>query len=309
MLTDNGNCNSILAVKNIANILTIEITIEVNVFVKNNEDVLWMLLITLLPSATTEVKTLKLESNKTNWEIFFAASEPLAIAIEQSALFKARMSLTPSPVIATHLPASFKAITSASFWSGETLPKIVNFLANFLTCSIVLPSRFTYKLWFLIPAFLAISATVTGSSPEITLISTLLSANHFKIWGASSLMWSSNKMTPTQVISNGNLSFSIFDFDVQTIRHLYPFWEYSLTIFSVASLLEILINPKAPIATVPILSKVTALHFNSLEKGKTTFGEYEISSPKCFRKASAVKFSSLVEPTSDEIIDPILLSS
>ena len=44
---------------------------------------------------------LKLFFNKTICEALLAASLPEAIAIEQSAAFKASTSLTPSPVIAT----------------------------------------------------------------------------------------------------------------------------------------------------------------------------------------------------------------
>ena len=54
-----------------------------------------------------------------------AASLPEAIATEQSASFMARMSLTPSPVIATVWPAFCIACTSFCFCAGVTRPKTV----------------------------------------------------------------------------------------------------------------------------------------------------------------------------------------
>ena len=46
-------------------------------------------------------KELKLESNKTIFATDFIAGDPFAIAIEQFAVFIAKMSLIPSPVMAT----------------------------------------------------------------------------------------------------------------------------------------------------------------------------------------------------------------
>ncbi len=60
-----------------------------------------MLLITRLPSDTTLGILAKLESIKTKCDTLRAASEPDAIAIEVSASLNAKISLTPSPVIAT----------------------------------------------------------------------------------------------------------------------------------------------------------------------------------------------------------------
>ena len=53
-----------------------------------------------------------------------AASEPSPMARLTSASFIARMSLTPSPVIATVLPCFFKALTSCFFSDGVTRVKI-----------------------------------------------------------------------------------------------------------------------------------------------------------------------------------------
>ena len=89
--------------------------LEYMVLVKNREAERSMLFIVLRPSATTLGIDAKFESSRTNCETFLLASLPLAIAILQSASFNARTSLTPSPVIATVLPASFSAKTRAFF--------------------------------------------------------------------------------------------------------------------------------------------------------------------------------------------------
>jgi hypothetical protein len=74
------------------------------VFERNKDDVLWRLLTTRLPSATTSGKCEKVLSMTIMWAEFLAADDPDAMQIEQSAFFKAKMSLTPSPVIATLCP-------------------------------------------------------------------------------------------------------------------------------------------------------------------------------------------------------------
>ena len=90
-------------------------------------------MITRRPSATTLGIEPKLESSNTKWLTLRAASEPLAKAIEQSASFKAKMSFTPSPVIATVFPNSFKVITNNFFCAGETRPNTVYLSAARIT--------------------------------------------------------------------------------------------------------------------------------------------------------------------------------
>ena len=101
------------------------------VFTKNKEAERSILFIVLLPSLTTFGIDAKFESSKTNWETFFVASLPFAIAILQSAVFNAKTSFTPSPVIATVFPLFWRAITKSFFCVGLTLPKIVYFKAAF----------------------------------------------------------------------------------------------------------------------------------------------------------------------------------
>ena len=93
------------------------------VLTKKSEHVLCKLLTTRRPSATTSGSAEKLELIETRCATFLAASEPEPIAIEQSATFRAKMSLTPSPVIATTWPASLSDSMIVCFCSGETRPK------------------------------------------------------------------------------------------------------------------------------------------------------------------------------------------
>ena len=81
-----------------------------------------MLFITRLPSATTLGIELKSLFISTRWLTFLAASLPEATEMAQSASFRARISFTPSPVIATVLPADFIERTNIAFCSGETRP-------------------------------------------------------------------------------------------------------------------------------------------------------------------------------------------
>ena len=73
----------------------------------------------------------KSESSNTTCEAFLAASDPEPTEIEQSASFIAKMSFTPSPVIATFNPCSFKALIICLFCSGLTLPKTIYFFIAF----------------------------------------------------------------------------------------------------------------------------------------------------------------------------------
>ena len=99
--------------------------VEYMVFTKNSEAERWILLIVLLPSATTFGIDAKLESNKINCDTLLVASLPFAIAILQSAVFRANTSLTPSPVIATVFPCFCIATTNCFFCIGDTLPNMV----------------------------------------------------------------------------------------------------------------------------------------------------------------------------------------
>ena len=85
----------------------------------------WILLTTRRPSATTDGMVEKSDSSKTNWETCAAASQPDAMATEQSASFRASTSLTPSPVMPTVCPALRNARTSSRFCSGVTRPNTV----------------------------------------------------------------------------------------------------------------------------------------------------------------------------------------
>ena len=83
------------------------------------------MLITRRPSPTMAGMAAKSAFIRVSWAAFLAASEPPAMAMEQSAAFRAGMSFTPSPVMATLCPAAFMASTSYRFCAGVTRPKMV----------------------------------------------------------------------------------------------------------------------------------------------------------------------------------------
>ena len=75
------------------------------------------------PSATTAGMEAKSLSTSTISATLRAASDPAAIATEQSASFSARTSFTPSPVMATVWPRALSATTRSRFCWGVTRPK------------------------------------------------------------------------------------------------------------------------------------------------------------------------------------------
>ena len=98
-------------------------TMENRVFVRKNAAERCRLLMERRPSATTAGMEAKSLSTSTISATFRAASDPAAIATEQSASFKARTSFTPSPVMATMCPRRLSARTSSRFCCGVTRPK------------------------------------------------------------------------------------------------------------------------------------------------------------------------------------------
>ena len=79
--------------------------------------------ITLRPSPTTSGRPEKSPLSRVICATPRTASTLVPMAMEQSAFLRAGMSLTPSPVMATVWPSSWRADTSFFFWSGVTRPK------------------------------------------------------------------------------------------------------------------------------------------------------------------------------------------
>ena len=166
------------------------------------------------PSATMRGMDAKLESNSTRELTFFAASDPDAIATEQSASLSASTSLTPSPVIATVCPAALSALTRVSFWSGRTRPNTVYFVAASRTSSsVVRVDMSMMSSHFSSPARFATARTVEGLSPEMILTATPCSRKKRRVSGASSRILSVMKTNPSNDTSSGNLSSSNGAFD------------------------------------------------------------------------------------------------
>ena len=178
-----------------------------------------ILLIFLLPSETIFFIWAKSESIKTTFEASLAASLPVPIAIEQSASFIAKISLTPSPVIATFKLSDFKLLIICFFCSGLTLPKTVYFLTtSSISESKIIVFISIYFSAFLIPAAIATLDTVIGLSPEITLTSTPCSSKYEKI----SLAFFLILLTKT-VNNNGTFSPST---SLQNTNTLFPSFMY-----------------------------------------------------------------------------------
>ena len=97
-------------------------TAEKTVLTRKSEAERCRLLMERRPSATTDGMWAKSLSTSTTSATLRAASEPEAMATEQSASRRARTSFTPSPVIATVWPAARKACTSSRFCCGVTRP-------------------------------------------------------------------------------------------------------------------------------------------------------------------------------------------
>ena len=136
-----------------------------------------MLLMTRRPSCTTLGMDEKSEFSSTISETWQATSLPEAIATAQSADFRAKTSLTPSPVMATVRPAAFMASTSIRFCFGVTRPKTVYCSAAALTSAGVVRVRASTAFSASgMPARMATLATVAGLSPEMTLTCTPCSA-------------------------------------------------------------------------------------------------------------------------------------
>ena len=76
------------------------------------------------PSAMILGTPEKSELKRTSLADLLAASLPSPMAMEQSASFMARISLTPSPVIATVRPCFLRASTRCFFSVGVTRVKI-----------------------------------------------------------------------------------------------------------------------------------------------------------------------------------------
>ncbi len=82
-----------------------------------------MLAITRRPSATTLGRVENRLSSSTSSDTDFAAGVPAPMAMPRSASFRARVSFTPSPVMATTSPWPCSACSSARLASGVTRPK------------------------------------------------------------------------------------------------------------------------------------------------------------------------------------------
>ena len=145
-------------------------TMDSSVFTRKSDAERWRLLMERRPSATTLGMLAKSLSTSTRCATFLAASLPAAIATLQSAAFKARVSLTPSPVMATVWPAFCSAKTKAFFCSGFTRPNTPACASAASTsASVFSVVASTKSSAYSMPTLPAMLETVRGSSPEMTM--------------------------------------------------------------------------------------------------------------------------------------------
>ena len=141
---------------------------EYRVFTRKSEAERVTLLMTRRPSATTRGREAKSASSRVSCAACFAASEPPAMAMEQSAVLRAGMSFTPSPVMATEWPFSCRRVTSRRLRSGVTRPKTtVSSQAARSSSSVARETSSAFPVPAT-PARFASAATVRGSSPLIS---------------------------------------------------------------------------------------------------------------------------------------------
>ena len=128
-----------------------------------------------LPSRTAATIVVKLSSVITMSEAFLVTSVPLLpMAMPISAVFMLGASFTPSPVIATTLPFSFRCVTMAFLCLGVTRAKTVHLLtASRHSAGVILSSsspEATCSSRSAMPAFFAIAYAVFLWSPVIITV-------------------------------------------------------------------------------------------------------------------------------------------
>ena len=195
--------------------------------------------------------------------------------------------MTPSPVMATLWPDSCKAVTSASFCSGETRAKTVYSLAIFLTSSTSIPSKEMALSASMTPQMEAILETVLAASPEMIFTATPFSLKYLMVPSAD-LRMPSFKTTRAKHSS----------FLVKQTTRMPSFcfsWASSLTMPSFKSISG---APKR--RTVPSF-KVTWLYLRALEKGTTDLVFKSLFGMKRSFKAREVWLSSFIAPKRPEM--------
>ena len=128
-----------------------------------------------LPSRTAATIVVKLSSVITMSEAFFVTSVPLLpMAMPISAVFMLGASFTPSPVMATTFPFSFKYETMAFLCRGVTRANTVQRFTTSLHCAGVSPSssspEMTCSSLPAMPAFFAMASAVFLWSPVIITV-------------------------------------------------------------------------------------------------------------------------------------------
>ena len=250
------------------------------------------------PSATAFGSVANRLSSSTSWATARVAELPVPIAMPMSASFRARTSLTPSPVMATTWPRACIALTIARFCCGVTRP-------NTVEASSTTPSRSESSGKVLAstgsssqsPARRATAATVAGWSPEITLIVTSCAAKYANVSAASGRILSSRRTSARGVRSAGGLSplRAVADWARSTTRR--PAWACSSTrsrTFAMASPSTFTAIGRrtsgAPRNHDPCSVNATALHLRADENGIAPVACQPGCATNASRNARAVAF-------------------
>ena len=132
--------------------------------------------IVLRPSTNALGSAEKLSSMRTISATPLAAPDPDCSAIPTCADLMDFTSLTPSPIIATYLLLRLRTSMTFSLFSGFILPKMLVLRTTSSNSESGIFSSSGPEMMFLSPGISAIlnrASTVTGSSPEMTLMSIL----------------------------------------------------------------------------------------------------------------------------------------
>ena len=169
------------------------------------------------PSRTASTIVPKASSVKIMSEASLATSVPrIPIATPISAPFKAGASLTPSPVIATTSPSSWKARTICNLFSGDTRANTatsrilsIKSLSSWIASNSLPVMVFS---WFSIPISRAITDAVLGWSPVIIFTwipaACVWAIASFTSWRGGSMIPNNPSMVSLSVLLSNQASMS-----------------------------------------------------------------------------------------------------
>ena len=161
------------------------------------------------PSMMAFGRAMKLSFTRTMSATLRAAPLPLWTATPTWAFLMERTSFIPSPTMATYLSFFLRVSITFSFCSGRMRPKMFVSTTVFSYSSGDMAESSSPEIIFLSPgmsAILNMASTVSGSSPDMTLMSIPFSENCWRISLQSGLTSSIMDMTASTVRSGRTIS-------------------------------------------------------------------------------------------------------